>query len=103
MVPNTKDAFGQTLWVCTIALVFSRLHGASLSLRESGSLNIIGPHELMESGTVRKYGFVGGSVTVGLGLIYAQVMLSEIVHFLLSSNQDVASTSCACMLLCSLP
>lgn len=91
----------------------ARLWLLRLSFYSNGlcdSLNVIGFHNFIGSGTNRRCGFVGVILPCwrkcysegGLwGLIYAQAMPSASVYFLLPSVQDVANTRYACIPPCS--
>ena len=85
--------------------------GSSFPSRRSrgdcGSLNVIGPHNLKGSGTIRKYGFryglVGGSVSLrgwALRFPMLKILPSVSVNFLLPVSRDVTSTMSVCTLSC---
>lgn len=66
---------------------------------DCGSLNVIGPHKLIGSDTIRRCHLVGVGMALLedvchcrgglLGFIYAQAMSSDSVHFCLSSDRDI--------------
>ena len=73
-----------------------------------GSLNVIGPHNLIGSGTIRKCGFVGGSASLcGQALWFPMLRISSSVSvdFLLSAGYRnlgyYSSTMSACTPPCS--
>ena len=66
---------------------------------ECGGQNVNGPHKLIGRGTIKRHGFVGEGVALLVevyqcggepwGIIYAQAIPSDTVHFLLPTGQDV--------------
>ena len=79
-----------------------------------GSLSVIGPHNLIGSGTIRRCGFVGVGMALleevcdcegGLWCFLCSEQPSELVDFLLSTKcrilNSFSSTISACMLPCS--
>ena len=70
-----------------------------------GSLNVIGPHQLIGSGTIRRWGFAG----VGVALLEEEchcgggLKLCSVSQSTSCCLKDVASTMSACTPSCSPP
>ena len=71
---------------------------------ECSGLNENGPHRLIGTGNIRRCGFVGGSVSLGVGFVISEAQSrSSDSLFLFSADLDIelsATSPAACLPVC---